>query len=470
MAADRHSPHASDTRSTPDAEVQIRNQDDPLVQQYLKSHPRSLEAHRTATGFFAADGATHAVRIADPFRPYITHASGSRKWDLDNNEYIDYAVGHGALLLGHGHPQVVAAVQEQVARGVHFGENHELELHWAALVARMMPIAERIEFCAAGQEANLLAMRLARIHTGRRRILRFARNYHGWADGLAALDAPGSVASEITEVPFNDRAAVERELATGTYALLLTEGGGAHMSGQIPIDLQLQHDLPDLARAHGTLYCVDEVVTGFRDAPGGWQELVGVRPDLASIGKCVGGGLPVGALVGRGELFEPLHPSSPPERQVIHAGTWNANPLAAAAGVAACSLYTGGAPQQQARDAARRFRDSGNQMLKRLGVSARLHGRSIVHLYLGPIEREDYDADFEGPSTDVNRLEGVAYAAVARRLRLHLLQRGIATLRGGLYVFSAAHTTEDVDATVSALEASLATMAEEGTLPAELLP
>lgn len=447
---------------------QHENNGDPLVQQYLKSHQRSFEAHRTATGHFAAHGATHAVRVADPFRPYITRAAGSRKWDLDGNEYIDYAVGHGALLLGHGHPDVVAAVQEQAARGVHFGENHELELRWAALIAGMMPIAERIEFCAAGQEANLLAMRLARIHTGRRRVLRFARNYHGWADGLVALGAPGSVATEITEVPLNDRAAIERELATESYALLLTEGGGAHMSGQVPIDLQLQRDLPQLAAKHGTLYCVDEVVTGFRDAPGGWQELVGITPDLASIGKCAGGGLPMGALVGRAELFEPLSPSSSPERRVTHAGTWNANPLAAAAGVAACSLYSSGQPQRQAHHAARRFRDTGNEMLKRLGVSARLHGRSIVHLYLGPIEREEYDADFAGPSTNVDYLESAAYTDVGRRLRLHLLQRGVATLRGGLYVFSAAHTDEDIDATVSALESSLVAMAEEGSLPAEL--
>ena len=460
--------HTSDSLAHGHNQSPRENAGDPLVQQYLRSHQRSLEAHRTASGHFAAHGATHAVRVADPFRPYITHAAGSRKWDLDGNEYIDYAVGHGALLLGHGHPAVVDAVQEQASRGVHFGENHELELRWAALIAGMMPIAERIEFCAAGQEANLLAMRLARIHTGRRRVLRFARNYHGWADGLVALGAPGSVTAEITEVPFNDRAAIERELATESYALLLTEGGGAHMSGQVPIDLQLQRDLPELAGKHGTLYCVDEVVTGFRDAPGGWQELVGIKPDLASIGKCAGGGLPMGALVGRAELFEPLSPASPAERLVIHAGTWNANPLAAAAGVAACSLYRSGEPQQQAHHAARLFRAKGNEMLKRLGVSARLHGRSIVHLYLGPVEREQYDADFAGPSTNVDWLEGVAYAAVARRLRLHLLQRGIAALRGGLYVFSAAHTAEDVDTTVSALEQSLVAMTEEGTLPTEL--
>lgn len=442
---------------------------DPLARKYVESHPRSARLHEEARGYFAADGATHAARIARPFRPYIVRAQGARKWDVDGNEYVDYTMGHGALLLGHGHPAVVAAVREQAGRGVHYGENHELEVRWAALIRRMMPVAERVEFCAVGQEANLMAVRLARLYTGRTKVLRFAENYHGWADELAYAGAAGCLAEEVTVVPFNDRGAVQNALSTGEYAILLSEGGGGHMAGQVPIDLEFQRSLPGLARSNGTLYCLDEVVTGFRDAPGGWQALVGVVPDLSTIGKCAGGGLPVGAVVGRADIFAALSPDTPPSQRLVHAGTWNANPLAAAAGIAACWLYVDGEPQRTAASMARRFRDGGNEVFTRLGISGRLYSRTIVHLYLGPLESGVRDLDFEAPSADIARLTDPAYSLARERLGLHLLQRGVAAFRGSMYVFSSAHAARDVDFTLEALEASLKAMRAEGSLPAELL-
>ena len=450
---------------TPDSQLKK----DQLKQDYLQSHPGSLARHREAERYFAAAGATHMVRVADPFRPYVTHSAGSHKWDVDGNEYIDYTMGHGSLILGHAHPAVVSAVQQQAAKGFHYGENHQLEIRWAELISRMMPIAERVEFCVAGQEANLLAVRLARLYTGRRRILRLTQNYHGWADELAAAGTPGCVADSVTEVALNDLRATERELASGRYALLLSEGGGGHMAGQVPINLEFQRALPELARRHGTLYCVDEVVTGFRDAPGGWQQLAAITPDLSTIGKCAGGGLPVGAVVGRADIFEALNPATPAERLIRHAGTWNANPLAAAAGVAACSLYLDGAPQQAAAEIARQFRDNGNELLRKLGLSARFHGRSIVHLYLGPIEQEPFDPDYGAPSIDTARLMGAEYLPLGKRLKLQLLQRGVATLRGGMFVFSSAHSKADVEATLARLEDSLRSMIREGSIPVQLL-
>jgi glutamate-1-semialdehyde 2,1-aminomutase len=443
---------------------------DPLSNAYVGTHPRSAALHDKAVRSFAADGATHVARMTEPFRPYITHAEGSRKWDVDGNEYIDYLMGHGALILGHSHPAVVKAVQEQASKGFHYGENHEMEVLWAGLISQMMPVAERVEFCAAGQEANLMAIRLARVFTGRRKVLRFAENYHGWADELAYGGAPGCLANEVTVVPFNDRVAVEEALSTREYAILLSEGGGGHMAGKAPIDLELQRALPEMARRHGTLYCLDEVVTGFRDAPGGWQELVGVKPDLSTIGKCAGGGLPVGAVVGRADVFAALGPQISPDRRIIHAGTWNANPLAAAAGVAACSLYVDGEPQRTALKMARRFRDGGNGILRRKGVSGRLYSRSVVHLYLGPIEREPDAPGFEAPTTDVSIIMDPRHVPVRERLGLHLLQRGIATFGGSMYVFSAAHTMEDVELTLEAFEASLGAMLSERSMPAELCP
>ena len=139
---------------------------DRLTDAFLASHARSAALNARAKGLFAAEGATHFARVRMPFRPYITHATGSRKWDVDGNQYIDYVMGHGALILGHSHPAVVEAIQRQAAQGVHFGDNHPLEVEWAERIRGLMPAAERVEFCASGQEANQMGIRIGR--AGRR--------------------------------------------------------------------------------------------------------------------------------------------------------------------------------------------------------------------------------------------------------------------------------------------------------------
>jgi glutamate-1-semialdehyde 2,1-aminomutase len=209
---------------------------------------------------------------------------------------------------------------------------------------------------------------------------------------------------------------------------------------------------------------LDEVVTGFREAEGGWQEVVGIKPDLTSVGKAVSGGLPSGALLGRSEVMATLDPSSGPERAVIHGGTWNALPITCAAGIAALDLYRGGGPQRAARASADRFRTLANQALRELGSRARVYGRSVVHLYLGEIDREPPD-DLEPPTTNVARLLDPSMTPAYKRLDLHLLQRGVASMRGEGLIFSTAHTEADVEETVAALRQSVAAMMEEGSIP-----
>ncbi len=420
---------------------------DKLVEEYIRTHPGSQKLHERAVKAFAADGATHASRILDPFRPYITYAKGSRKWDVDGNEYIDYVMGHGTLILGHCHPDVVRAVQEQVAKGTHYGENHELEVEWAELIKSMMPAMKRIEFFSCGQEANMMAIRLARAFTGRRKILRFVENFHGWGDELV-IPLLGAVADEVKVIPGHDLNRVEEELTKKEYAILILEGGGAHMGGQIPWDADFVRALPSLAQKYGTVVLIDEVVTGFRDSPGGWQATIGVTPDLTSLGKCVGGGLGIGALGGRADIMDMLKPKAPPQRFIYHTGTWNANPLTAAAGVAACKLYMGGEVQKRANQLGAYLRKRGNQALKERGINACLYGRSIVHIYLGPFDYEPSD-DTLPPTKDVGKL--TARSPAKQRLCLHLLQRGVATMGGRMFILSAAHTEEDIDQTVKAL-------------------
>jgi glutamate-1-semialdehyde 2,1-aminomutase len=410
-----------------------------------------------------ASGATHVARILAPFRPYITHALGSRKWDVDGNEYIDYVIGHGTLILGHSHPAIVRAVQEQIAKGTLYGEGHALEVEWAELIRTMMPVAERVEFCACGQEANLMAIRLARIFTGRSRILRFEDNFHGWIDEVAPEGSAGAVTPEVTVVPMNDLGRVEAELATGEYAIIITEGGGAHMAGQVPWDAGFIRALPALTKKHGTLWLIDEVVTGFRDSRGGWQEAMSVKPDLTSLAKCIGGGLPAGAVAGRADVFRAFDPASPPERQMKHSGTWNSNPLSSSAGVAACKLYLDGEPQKRANQLGARLRDRGNRVLKQRGISGHLYGRTIIHLYLGQFDGAP--TELTPPTIEVKKILDPALVPVRQQLCLHLLQRGVATMGGRFFVLSAAHTEEDVDQTIEALVASLEAMRADGALP-----
>jgi len=431
------------------------------LERYTSKLPKSQKLHERAKEVFAADGATHFSRLLEPFRPYITHARGSRKWDVDGNEYIDYVLGHGALILGHSHPEVVRAVQEQVAKGVHYGENHELEIEWAELIKSMMPAMARVEFFSCGQEANMMAIRLARVFTGRRKILRFEENFHGWADEVAAPGTPGIVADEVKVIPGSDLNLVEKELARREYAIIMIEGGGAHMAGQIPWEAGFVRALPDLARTYGTLCLIDEVVTGFRDAPGGWQSTIGVTPDLTTLGKTVGGGLGAGALGGRADIMDILKPKAPPQVFLRHSGTWNANPLTAAAGVAACRLYVGGEVQRKVNQLGAYLREKGNLALRERGISGRLYGRSIVHLYLGSIDYEPPD-DTLPPTRDVKKI--MTGAQTKQRLCLHLLNRGVATMGGRFFIMSAVHTQDDIDETIKAFGDSLDAMIAERVL------
>jgi len=437
---------------------------DNIIKEYQKKHPSSQQWHERATRFFAASGATHGARILDPFRPYIKHAKGSRKWDEDGNKYIDFVMGHGALILGHSHPLLVRALQEQITKGIHYGENHELEVQWAELINKLMPMAERVEFCACGQEANMMAIRLARIFTGRRKILRFEENFHGWADEVAPAGSAGMVIPDVTILPMNDLNKVEKELAKKEYALVMTEGGGAHMAGQIPWDTEFICSLPALTKKYGTLWLIDEVVTGFRDAPGGWQSLLGVTPDLTTLGKCVSGGLAVGAVVGRHDIFEAFDPRTPVERRIRHTGTWNANPLLCSAGVVTCKQYLNGEPQKKANELGTYLREQGNKLLRDMNISGHLYSRTIVHFYLGSIDYEPLDPNYP-PTKDVQKIMNPAMASVKSKLCLHMLQRGVATMGARFFVISAAHTKEDIDQTIDAFSDSINAMIAEGEIP-----
>jgi glutamate-1-semialdehyde 2,1-aminomutase len=279
----------------------------------------------------------------EPF--VVERGAGPRIWDLDGNEYIDYVLSWGPLILGHAHPAVLEAVAQAMERGTSFGVTSALEVELAEVVRDRMPNLEMMRFVSSGTEATMSAVRLARAATGRDRIVKFDGCYHGHADsflvragsGVATLGLPNSpgvpeqLAALTLVAPYNDAPAVETLLVEnpGSVAAIIVEPVMGN-SGFIPPDPAFLPALRRLCDEHATLLIFDEVMTGFRVAPGGAGERYGVRPDLTTLGKVIGGGLPVAAYGGRRDLMEMIAPRGP----VYQAGTLSGNPLAMAAGIA----------------------------------------------------------------------------------------------------------------------------------------
>ena len=313
-----------------------------IMEEYIANHPGSAQRYAEATQIFPG-GVTHDNRYAEPFPLYVTHGAGPRKWDVDGNEYIDYVSGHGALLLGHSHPAITAAVTEQINRGTHLGACTEEEVRWAKAIKALVPSVEKLRFHSSGTEATLMAMRLARAYTGKNKIIKLQDHFHGWHDyAMAGSDrsAPGippETFGSMVIVPSGDLAAVEKALSSDSeIAALILEPTGAHY-GQLPFDIpNYLSGLRELTAQHGVVLIFDEVVTGFRAAPGGAQVLYGITPDLTTMAKIVAGALPGGAVGGKAEIIDMMAQRGDPEwdnqRRVYHPGTFNANPLSAVAG------------------------------------------------------------------------------------------------------------------------------------------
>ena len=308
---------------------------------------------RSATLFDAAsrvipggvNSPVRAFRSVGGTPRFIARAAGARVTDADGNEYIDYVLSWGALALGHAHPAVVDAIARQAALGTSFGAPTELETELAERIVRAVPSVEMVRFVSSGTEAVMSAVRLARAATGRRKIVKLAGCYHGHADsllvqagsGIATLslpDSPGVTPGAVADTlvaPYNDTAAVEQLLIEhrGDVAAVLLEPVAGNMGLVLPAPGYLE-SLRRLTTEHGALLIFDEVMTGFRVALGGAQELYGITPDLTCLGKVIGGGLPVAAYGGRADLMRLLAPSG----TVYQAGTLSGNPLAMAAGIA----------------------------------------------------------------------------------------------------------------------------------------
>ena len=276
---------------------------------------------------------------------FVERGAGAYFWDADGNRYIDYVLSWGPLILGHAHPDVIAAIGEQAARGTSYGAPTALETELAERVIALMPQIEQVRFVNSGTEATMSALRLARAYTGRTKIVKFSGCYHGHADmllvqagsGVATLglpDSPGVPASTTADTltaEFNDLDAVAALFAQhgDEIAAVIVEPIAANMGFVLPKE-GFHQGLRDLTRRHGALLIFDEVMTGFRVSPGGAQGLWGIDPDITCLGKVIGGGLPVGAYGGQRAIMQTVAPAGP----MYQAGTLSGNPLAMAAGIA----------------------------------------------------------------------------------------------------------------------------------------
>ena len=445
---------------------------------YRAMTTRSATLHTEAKKALPS-GVVHDSRHVDPHPLYCELALGPRKWDVDGNGYVDYYGGHGALLLGHSHPEVMAKAAAQLQRGTHFAACSELEIRWSRLIQEMVPSAERVRFTASGTEASHMAMRLARAATGRSKIVRFTGHFHGWQDHVAfgvrthldGTPTPGvvkGVADSVVLIPANDLKRLEAVLSTDRdIAAVMVEGIGS-FTGSIPTSGPTLKAIRALTQAHNVLMIWDEVVTGFRVSPGGAQAHYGIKPDLTLLAKVLAGGLPGGAVVGRRDILEWLDFEASEKagrEKIAHQGTFNANPVSAAAGIAALEIIKNTDACARANAAAARLRAALNAVLEEEKVPWAVFGEfSIFHIFTNPDGRSLTPTRFDASALDTADFKPDPRKSLLSKLYLAMVTNGVDLMqwRGGFV--SATHGPAEEQETIAAWRKALRLLKDEGEL------
>lgn len=438
----------------------MSNAEHTLLSRYVRelrtSNPWSAGANPLA------GGAPHDSWRLDPFPVAFERGHGVYKWDNAGRRYLDLWMGHGSLMLGNAHPAVVEAVTRQMSQGQHLGGVHVLHYAWAERIRQFVPSCEKIRFTSSGTEATLLALRVARAWTGRARVIRVDGHFHGWHDEALAHALPSQHsgfnpgASEfVTVVPPLDVDAVLDELAEGDVAAILVEPGGGS-AGCLPWSAEYLGALRRLADMHGALLVFDEVISGFRYAPGGVQGLANVLPDITVLAKIAAGGMPGAVVGGRADVMSVFSGGQSAYGDPVyapHSGTFNGFPLSAAATLATLDLIRDGEAGAKAVRSAAYLVDAINAAAMAADVDVRaFHQSSIFHLMIGALD----EGAAIGPGAAAIRLAR-EHAPLHKLLRTALLLEGIDCHASHGWL-SAVHENSHLDEAIGGFERAFAVL------------
>ena len=422
-----------------------------MPEKYASKTKKSKALHERAKKVLPA-GVSYGIRYFEPYPFYTAKAQGSKLYDVDGNEYVDFWLGHTALILGHSPPAVMEAVKKQLGKGTHYGTAHELEIELAEQVVKMVPNAEMVRFTNSGTEANMYAVRLSRAYTGKNKIAKFEGGWHGGYDALHMgvkhpFDIPESAGltkgalQDTILLPFNNLEEVEKRLKNEKVASIIIEpvlGAG----GGIPAEKEFLKGLREFCNENETLLIFDEVITGFRLAPGGAQQYYGVKADLTVFGKILGGGFPVGAFCGPKEIMERLDATLYPRPQYsFHGGTFTANPITMTAGLATLKLLEDGSLISQLNMLGEKIRKQLKEIFENNSLDIQVTGdSSLFNVHFTKEEVKDASAVFRA---DRKRLA---------EYHLTLIENGVFFLPTHAGALSTSHSKEDIDKLFSETE------------------
>ncbi|MEM0456890.1 MAG: aspartate aminotransferase family protein [Nitrososphaerota archaeon] len=403
---------------------------------------------------FLPGGVTYAIKYWEPYPIYVSKAKGSRIWDVDGNEYLDFWMGHAAIIMGHAYEPVIRAAREQLELGAHLGFCHEWEVKLAEIVTKAVPSVKLFRATNSGTEANMYAIRLARAYTGKNKIAKFEGHWHGGYDALhkavnPPLDKPASlgltdgVMNDTIVLPFNDLEGVRQRVKREDLACIILEPVMGS-NGMIPADREFLKGLRELCDELGILLIFDEVITGFRLARGGAQEYYGVLPDITTFGKILGGGIfPAGGFGGREDIMELLDQRKRKHYEMsFHGGTYAGNPLTARAGYTLLSELTKGEVYPKINALGERARKGLEDVFSRYKVA--IHVTGVGSLFAIHFTKEK--------PKDVR--SAVGDTKLARDYFHFLLNNNILCMKPSKQVFapSVAHSEEDIERLLSVTE------------------
>jgi glutamate-1-semialdehyde 2,1-aminomutase len=452
-----------------------------LEKKYILKHPKSKQLYKKALEVFPS-GVSHDGRYRKPFPIYASRASGSKKWDVDGNEYIDLVMGHGALLFGYGEEKVTERIREQAQKALHIGACSEYEIEWASLIRRLVPSARNglVRGTSCGSEAVQMGIRLSRAYTGKDRIIIHLGAYHGKIDSTIIARAgppvktyhvrgiPKGVLDDVAILPFNNLPEVRKELQEGNVACIIMHCNALYEEDYVK-------GLSELSNEYDAVFLMDEVVSGFRYSAGGAQEYYGVTPDLTALGKIIGGGIPVGAICGNEDIMDYYSFKDDDWNKYMRisvGGTWNCQPASIVGGIEMMNQISKKKDKiyPKIRETARKLCDAFNEQAQSLGVSAYAYGLPVndpttfsINLFKEQVPDDKMLLWYTGPKTFDEYTKKSSYMAgylATQYNYLSMIDYGVYSYGGRGGSISTAHNKEDVEKISMATEKTLEQLKE----------